>query len=94
MSPESLQWLGYPAATLTTLAFVPQAWLTLRTRQVDGISAPTYLVLSLGVALWLVYGLARSDWALVAANGITLPLALSILVTKLRVERQQRRPPG
>ena len=74
MSPESLHWLGYPAATLTTLAFVPQAWLTLRTRNVQGISGPTYAALSLDVALWLVYGLSQGDWALVIANGITLPL--------------------
>ena len=91
MSPESLHWLGYPAATLTTLAFVPQAWLTLRTRNVQGISAPTYAALSLGVALWLVYGLSQGDWALVIANGITLPLALSILLTKWSVDRQARR---
>ena len=91
MTPDSLHWLGYPAAVLTTVAFVPQAWLSLRTRQVAGISAPTYAALSLGVALWLVYGLAHRDWPLVVANGITLPLALSILLTKLNVDRQARR---
>lgn len=86
MSPETAHWLGYPAAALTTLAFVPQAWLTLRTRNVDGISTLTYLALTAGVALWLVYGLAQRDWALVVANGITLPLAASILGTKLHVQ--------
>lgn len=91
MSPASLEWLGYPAAILTTLAFVPQAWLTLRTRRVEGISASTYSALTVGVALWFVYGLSQGDWALIIANGITLPLAGSILATKLRVEWQRKR---
>jgi len=78
MASDVLHWLGYPAAALTTLAFVPQAWLTLRTRNVEGISASTYMALTLGVFLWLLYGLGQGDWALVVANGITLPLAGTI----------------
>lgn len=88
MNADWLHWLGYPAAILTTLAFVPQALLTVRTRNVDGISAVTYLALTVGVFLWLVYGIGEGDWALVAANAVTLPLAASILVTKLRHNRQ------
>lgn len=88
MNAEWLHWLGYPAAILTTIAFVPQAWLTVRTRNVDGISAATYLALTVGVFLWLVYGIGERDWALVAANAVTLPLAASILVTKLRHDRR------
>lgn len=90
MSNELMHWLGYPAATLTTLAFVPQAWLTLRTRNVSGISVSTYLALTLGVFLWLIYGIGAQDWALVIANAITLPLAASILFTKIRVDRERR----
>lgn len=93
MSPELLHWLGYPAAALTTLAFVPQAWLTLRTRQVEGISASTYAALTLGVLLWLLYGWSQRDWALVIANAITLPLAGSILGTKLYEDWRRRRHP-
>jgi MtN3 and saliva related transmembrane protein len=90
MNPDLLHLLGYPAAALTTLAFVPQAWMTLRTRNVQGISAATYLALTVGVFLWLIYGISERDWALVVANGITLPLAGSILTTKLLVMRQER----
>jgi MtN3 and saliva related transmembrane protein len=93
MNDSGWHWLGSLAASLTTLAFVPQAWLTLRTRQVEGISTPTYAAFSVGIALWLSYGVALGDGALVIANAITLPLALSILVTKLRVERARRRRP-
>ena len=83
-------WLGYPAAVLTTLAFVPQAWLTLRTRDVRGISATTYAALTAGIALWLAYGLVEGDWALIISNTVTLPLAASILVAKLRGMRGGR----
>jgi len=76
--------LGYAAAVLTTVSFVPQAWLTFRTRDVRGISLGMYSVFTLGVALWLGYGLAVGAWPVVAANAVTLVLALSILVMKLR----------
>lgn len=75
---------GYAAALLTTAAFVPQAWLTFRTRDVSGISLGMYSVFTTGVALWLVYGLLLGAWPIVAANAVTLALALAILVMKLR----------
>lgn len=91
MNADLLHLLGYPAAALTTLAFVPQAWLTLRTRNVEGISTATYVALTVGIFLWLIYGISEGDWALVVANGVTLPLAGSILTTKLLVTRRERR---
>ncbi len=86
-SPSLHDALGYLAALLTTSSFVPQAWLTLRTRDVSGISLSMYSAFTLGVALWLLYGIAIGEWPIIAANGITLALASTILVTKLRVER-------
>ena len=83
-------WLGYLAATLTTLSFVPQALLTLRTRQVHGISAGMYSAFTLGVALWLAYGWRLGEWPIIIANAVTLLLALTILATKLLVEWRQR----
>lgn len=76
--------IGFAAASLTTAAFVPQAWLTFRTRDVSGISLGMYSVFTVGVALWLVYGLLLGAWPVVAANAVTLALALAILVMKLR----------
>ncbi len=77
-------WIGYAAATLTTASFVPQAWLTFRTRDVSGISLSMYSVFAVGVALWLAYGLVLGAWPIVVANAITLALALAILAMKLR----------
>jgi MtN3 and saliva related transmembrane protein len=76
--------IGYLAAFLTTCSFVPQAWLTFRTRNVSGISLGMYSVFACGVAFWLVYGLLLGAWPIVVANSITLALALGILAMKLR----------
>jgi MtN3 and saliva related transmembrane protein len=79
--------LGYLAALLTTCSFVPQAWLTLRTKDVSGISMGMYGAFTLGVALWLLYGLAIGAWPVIVANAVTLALAATILVAKWRIER-------
>lgn len=76
--------VGTLAAILTTASFVPQAWHTFRTRDVRGISLGMYSVFTVGVACWLVYGLLLSAWPIVIANCITLALAATILVMKLR----------
>ena len=75
---------GYLAAALTTCSFIPQAWLTFKTRDVSGISLGMYSAFTLGVALWLAYGVLMAAWPVVIANAITLALALSILLMKLR----------
>ena len=80
--------LGYAAATLTTASFVPQAWLTFRTRDVSGISLAMYSVFTLGIVLWLVYGIRLGAWPLIVANTITLFLAGAVLAMKLRLERR------
>lgn len=79
--------LGYAAATLTTASFVPQAWLTFRSRDVSGISLAMYSAFTLGVALWLAYGIRLGAWPLIVANTITLLLAGAVLVLKILIER-------
>jgi len=77
-------WIGTVAATLTTASFVPQVLHTLRTKDVSGISLGMYSAFTLGICLWLVYGLLLDAWPIVIANAITEALALCILVMKLR----------
>ena len=79
-----IDFIGYCAAILTTVSFVPQAWHTFRTRDVRGISLGMYSAFTFGVALWLVYGLLLGAWPIVVANAVTLALAAGILVMKLR----------
>lgn len=76
--------IGSIAAVLTTASFVPQAWHSFKTRDVSGISLGMYSVFTLGVALWLLYGVLLQSWPLMIANSITLALAAAILVMKLR----------
>jgi MtN3 and saliva related transmembrane protein len=83
--------IGYAAATLTTASFLPQTILTLRTRDTRGISLTMYSCFTLGVALWLTYGIALGEWPIIVANAVTLALAATILGTKLVVERGRRR---
>lgn len=84
MDPASIQGLGFTAAALTTLAFVPQALLTWRRRRAEGVSLGMYALFTLGVALWLVYGVAIQSWPVIVSNAITLVLALFILGMKIR----------
>lgn len=76
--------VGSLAATLTTASFIPQALHTFRTKDVRGISLGMYSAFTAGVALWLVYGILLGEVPIIAANAITLSLALAILVMKLR----------
>ena len=68
LSPDTIEWIGGLAAMLTTASFVPQVWLTLRTRDVSGISLGMYSCFTLGVALWLVYGLSIGSLPVTIAN--------------------------
>jgi MtN3 and saliva related transmembrane protein len=82
VSPVTL--LGYAAATCTTVAFVPQVVRIWRTRSARDVSLGMFVVLTAGVAMWLVYGLIIHDRPLVLANGVTLVLSATILVLKLK----------
>ena len=79
----SIDLVGYSAALLTTIAFMPQAWLTWRKKKTDEISLGMYALFTTGVALWFAYGVLMMAWPIIIANGITLALALAILVMKL-----------
>jgi MtN3 and saliva related transmembrane protein len=85
-SPESI---GYCAAFLTTIAFLPQAIQSWRTRDLSGISVGMYGLFTTGVGLWLVYGLIIEKWPLILANAMTFVLALSILILKLRASKSK-----
>ena len=76
--------IGSAAATLTTISFIPQAWKVWRSRHTADISLGMYSLFTLGVALWLWYGLLMESWPIIAANSITLLLAGAVLVMKLK----------
>jgi MtN3 and saliva related transmembrane protein len=88
MTTELSNLLGYPAAFLTTIAFVPQAWQSWRTRDLSGISLPMYTLFTLGVAFWLGYGLTIGSTPVIVANTITLLLASVVLGLKIAETRR------
>jgi MtN3 and saliva related transmembrane protein len=80
----NLEWVGYLAGALTTLAFVPQALKTIRSRDTRSISLGMYIVFTLGVALWLAYGVYLGSLPMILSNIVTLMLSATILVLKLK----------
>ena len=79
-----IQIIGAAGATLTTLCWLPQALKVIREKETRAISLPATAAFTLGVVLWLIYGLAIGDWPLIGSNGVTLVLMSVILATKLR----------
>ena len=72
------------AATLTTVAFVPQALHIIRHKETRAISLQMYVVFATGVAFWLAFGLMLWNWPMILAKIVTLALALTIIAMKLR----------
>lgn len=75
--------IGYIAAILTTLAFLPQALHSWKSRDLSGISLPMYAMFTTGVAFWLVYGVFIASLPIIIANAITLLLAAMVLWLKI-----------
>ena len=80
----NLELLGYAGALLTTGSFIPQAIMTIRTRDTRGISRGMYVIFTIGVAFWLAYGIAIESLPMILANTVTLGLAGTVLALKLR----------
>jgi len=76
--------LGFAAATLTTISFVPQVHKAWRTRRCDDLSWTMLLTFAAGVFLWLIYGLVLRAAPIIAANACTLALVLLIVAMKSR----------
>ena len=76
--------IGFGAAAGTTIAFVPQALYTLRTKSTQDISLSMYIIFCIGVFLWLIYGIFLNSWPIIIANILTFILCMSILIMKIR----------
>lgn len=72
------------AATLTTVAFIPQAIHIIRHRDTAAVSLVMYATFAAGVFLWGVFGVLIGNWPIICANLITFALAVTILVLKIR----------
>jgi MtN3 and saliva related transmembrane protein len=87
-------WIGYAAGTLTTLAFLPQVLHTWKTKRAEDLHIGTLVSFTVGIALWLVYGIVRQDAPVFLANAVTLALQLAIIALKLKYAKAGRRGTG
>jgi len=83
--------IGYIAAILTTISFLPQAIKTIKSKDTSSISLTMYVIFTIGVLLWLVYGIYIRDWALSLANGFTAVFSIIILSYKIINVRNKNR---
>jgi MtN3 and saliva related transmembrane protein len=83
-STSLLDLTGTAGATLTTICWLPQAVKVIREKDTRSLSLLATVAFTVGIALWLAYGIGRRDWPLIAANGVTLALMLPIVAMKLR----------
>ncbi len=81
---EYVIYLGFLAGILTTIAFLPQVIKSWKTRKTEDISIVMFLILCLGIFLWIIYGLLIKDFPIILANLITFILAFIILFFKLK----------
>ena len=81
---------GFAAAFLTTVSFLPQVYKTWKTGDTSGISLSMYSIFVLGILCWLVYGCLLMSWPMMSANSVTLVLAGSIWIMKVRAVLRAR----
>jgi len=79
-----INYIGFFAAFCTTIAFLPQAIKVYKTKSTKDISLYMFLIFTLGVLSWLIYGIAISDLPIILANAVTLVLSFFILIYKLK----------
>jgi MtN3 and saliva related transmembrane protein len=81
---ETANTLGLIAGALTTVAFIPQVIKIWKTKHATDISLGMFAIFSIGVLLWLFYGIEIDAMPVIVANAITLGLSLTILFFKIK----------
>ncbi len=79
-----IKYIGFFAAFCTTFAFLPQAIKVYKTKSTKDISLYMFLIFTIGVLSWLIYGLIINDLPVILANAVTLILSFFILIYKLK----------
>lgn len=88
LSRTEIDGIGYAAATMTTVSFVPQLLRVIRLRSARDISLGMFLIFSAGTFTWFMYGVLAHSAPVWIANAVTFVLAASILGLKLRFDRR------
>lgn len=80
----TVTWLGLLAGLLTSVASLPQLLKTWKSRHARDLSIWQPLLLSAGVALWLIYGMLIHDMPLILANITPLVCNLALTIMKIK----------
>ncbi len=94
MTGSVVEDIGFVAAFLTTAAFVPQLMRVMKLRSAREISLGTFLMFSVGVFMWLIYGIYTGSRPVIASNVVTLVLSVSILILKLKYDVDAKKELG
>lgn len=89
---QEINIIGYCAATLTTISFLPQLIRVIKLRSARDISLGMFLIFTAGTGFWLMYGILSHSAPVWIANAVTFVLSLSILILKLRFDRNAIEP--
>ena len=81
-----IKYIGFFAAFCTTVAFIPQAVKVYKTKSTKDISLYMFIIFSIGVLSWLIYGISKLDLPLILANAVTLILSIYILFYKIKLK--------
>ena len=85
---ESIEIIGLIAGFLGIIAWVPQIYRIWFKKRADGISLPTFLVITTALILWLVYGIMINSFSLIISNIFTLIMILFVLIGAWKVQRE------
>lgn len=83
-----LDLLGYCAATLTTIAFIPQVLKTIKTKSAKDVSLGMFISFTIGVFLWIIYGLVTNTKPIWISNFIIFGLAITQIILKLKYDKE------
>ena len=84
----NIEFFGYFAAILTTLAFLPQLIKTFKTKKAEDVSLITLIMFLTGLLSWIIYGYKISSTPILVANVITFILNLLILIFKVTFSKK------
>jgi MtN3 and saliva related transmembrane protein len=83
--------IGFVAAVCTTASYIPQVKKSWQTGSTGDLSLKMLVILAAGIALWVVYGVLKSDLVIIAANSLSLLLLLNLLAFKIKENASARR---
>ncbi|GAB1857587.1 SemiSWEET transporter [Flavobacteriaceae bacterium MHTCC 0001] len=84
IKPTAVEFIGFGAALLTTIAFLPQVYKTWKTKDVSSLSLPMLILFFIGIILWLIYGILIQSPSMIFANSVTVLSSTLLLYFKLK----------